>query len=439
MAFTDVMQFIKNKVTSMNEIMEQKRIAVERTRDIFMEASNTEPLEVVAYESALVAYINSLEDAMKVNADRLNQLMMNTDSEGNFRSTYEETSESIKHMVVESRESRTELLKEIRADMEKLQAEGQRRFSEATTAQEKYDAARVRSLEHIAECSRQQEVLWEQVEVLVAQMGEIGKTRASLVKEHQSITEKECQRRRYYDEFALAHKNHVNHLNTLKELSVYTLKMLEHVELFWEHMTTAVEAKNFEEGLYEMKQADQQQFTQLYGSFLESCSNLLGRRAARQLVVSRAVRVSESLLADPMEPDRERQKVAHSEGVSLLKSLQSECDVLAAQAERWHPLFESVVEQLENFNFEGVKDPQQLWTEHVSLVRAAVDEAAQADDAEMVAAESHIQELKRLATDHETQFKEIRKQSPARKRFTKESRSRRNLSGRTPRTPHNDK
>lgn len=434
MAFTDVMQFIKNKVNSMNELLGERQAAVDHAHRVFIQATDADPIDVVAYEAALVAYIDALEEAMKVNADRLNQLMMNTDSEGNFRSSYEETSELIKTTIVESRANRADLLKDIRSDLGKLQVEGQRRFVDATAAQESYDAFRVRSLHEIGECSSQQEALWGQVEALVARIGEIGKTRASLVKEHQSVTEKECQRRRYYDEFALAHKNHVNHLNTLKELSHYTMKVLEHMENFWEHMTTAVEAKNFEEGLHEMKQDDQERFVHLHGRFLESCSNLLGRRAARQLVVARSVRVCESLLADPLEPDREQQKTLYAEGASLLAQLEVECNTVAARAERWQPLYENVMEQMEVIPSSTISDPHTLWSEHVSVVQEAMREAAQADDAEVSAIQQKIDELQQRAALNESQFKDLRHQSPPRKKFVKESRSRR-LTGRTPRTP----
>lgn len=435
MAFTDVMQFIKNKVNSMNEVLATKQEAVENAQQVFLAASGADPLDVEAYEAGLVGYIDALEDAMKINADRLNQLMMNTDSEGNFRSTYEETSELIKTMIVETRESRTDLLKEIKTDLEKLQVEGSRRYNAAVVAQEAYDQARHQSILQIQDYSRQQELLWEQVEGLVAQMGDIGKKRAALVKEHQAVTEKECQRKRYYDEFALAHKNHIGHLNTLKELSTYTLKILDHMDLFWEHMTTAVEAKNFEEGLHEMKQDDQQRFLHLYCSFLDNCSNLLGRRAARQLVVSRSVRVSESLLADPQEPDRDKQRAAFSEGSLLLTKLQADCDALAARAERWQPLFENVLDQIETIPAVVSADPHIVWNERVAQAHEAVRSAALADDQEIASIQSGVSELQRVAADRELQFKEFRHQSPPRRKFIKESRSRRNLTGRTPRTP----
>lgn len=435
MAFTDVMQFIKNKVNSMAEVMKSKQDAVESSKHAFLEASGANPVDVVAYESSLVAYIDALEDAMKVNADRLNQLMMNTDSEGNFRSTYEETSELIKSMIVETRENRTDLLKEIKTDLEKLQVEGSRRYTAAVAAQEVYDTARAQSIVQIEEYSRQQEALWQQVEVLVAQMGDIGRKRAALVKEHQVVTERECQRKRYYDEFALAHKNHIGHLSTLKELSTYTLKVLDHIELFWEHMTTAVEAKNFEEGLHDMKQDDQERFVHLYCDFLKNCSNLLGRRAARQLVVSRSVRVSEALLADPQEPEREKQRAAYLEASSLLTKLQADCDGLAVRAERWQPLYDNVIDQIDTIPAVVSSDPHVVWNERVAQAHEAIRQAAQVDDDDIASIQGTIDGLQRAAADREVQFKEMRQTSPPRRKFIKESRSRRNLTGRTPRTP----
>lgn len=446
MAFTDVMQFIKTKVNSMAAAFEEKQHAAVSAQADYDAVASQSPVDVVAYEKALRGAIDAYEAAMKVNADRLNQLMMNSDSEGNFKSTYEATTDLVRNTVVEQRVLRTELLKDISHDSAKLGQDGERRFMESEAARAAYDEWRAKSLSEIESCSQQQDALWEQVEQLVARIGDIGKTRMQLVKAHQAQTEAEYQRRRHYDEYAATHKAHVAHLSTLKDLSAYTLKMLDHIELFYEHMTTAVEAKNFEEGLAEMKQADQSSFVQLYAQFVDRAAELLSRRNARRLLAARTSRVSESILnSEPHAPDRDHHKVVYSENNALCESIGQECEALAARVERWIPLCENVMEQLEIAAASDTEQSLSLahrafcledrWFRKVDEICAAVSETMTEEAAALSELQRDIEVQRQTAAEYEANFHEVRSKSPQRKRFVKESRARKNLTGRTPRTP----
>jgi hypothetical protein len=430
MAFTDVMQFIKAKVEGTNELLSLRVEAVEATRgavEALKKAQNTDDGEYIEQlEKAIQAHSKALGDVLKVSGDRLNQLMMNSESDGNFRSAFESCCETMRKVVTERRAEHTELSKAIEHDQREMRKEWNRRAQENEKAHQRYVSLRASAFEAIEEYAQQQDQLWRQVEELVSKIGDIGRERAAVVKRTQENIELEWQRRRTFEEYVAVHEAHTNHLSTLHELSSFTMKVLDQADLFYDHMTTAVEAKNFEEGLHDLKVMDQLNFVKFYEEFIVTNVDYLGRKNARRLTAGRTVRLSESILAqDPHDADADHHRQVIRENTDLIDSLAKECDSIASATEKWEPLFESVAEQLDQCGL-SFNDPRAnwsaLWERSVNETVNAALGASLEESAVIQEAQMNLEKNTFLAEAHEAAFRQKVQTSPPRRKPTREKR-----------------
>ena len=422
LAFTDVMQYIKAKVNGTNSAFTDKLAAVARAKEQCVEISHD--CDVTQYDSARGVYLAAVNEALKLNSDRLNQLMLNKESSGNFRSTYDTCSTALANIVKEQRDSRTFLVAEIQRDRVKLAEEGERQMSRDESFRQMYDWWNDQSHERIAHCSSRQDALWVEVEKLVASIGEIGRERGCLVKKHLELVEEEYQRRRVYDEFVAVHRTHTSNLEAIEELSRVALKLLDSMDSYYDHLTTAVEAKNFEEGLTEMKTSDQKTYVDLFVPMVRTVTDLLARRDGSLIIHKKALRLQEEFAADRSNPHRTASFEKKQELADTIRSLEHSCDDLIQLFEKWEPLYSVVQEQLQQAGVVEVSEDPLVEFDAVfnKIVDRAVDAAASnvasdvaAIDRDIASVHLHSELVQSAHLSHESR----RQNSPERRKVVR--------------------
>jgi hypothetical protein len=354
LAFTDVMQYIKMKVNGTNGAFAEKLDAVAAAKEM---CKSLDEVDVTSYDTARGRYLSAIDDALKLNSERLNQLMLNKESSGNFRSTYDTCNTALEAILKEQRDARTFLVSEIQRDRVKLAEEGERQSFRDESLRTMYEWWNQESHQRIGVCTAQQDVLWAEVEVLLRKIGDIGRERGRLVKRHLELVEEEYQRRRYHDELMHVHQTHTANMEAIEELSRVALKLLDSMDGYHEHLTTAVDAKNFEEGLTDMKLSDQRAFMNLFIPLVTTITDLLARRNGSLIIQKKSLRLQEELSNDRTNPTRAANQERKAELIGTVSALERSCDEMIRLFEKWEPLYGVVLEQLLASGVEPPEDP----------------------------------------------------------------------------------
>ncbi len=340
-AHTDVNRFVKEKLAASQPLLQAALQTVDELRIQFDEISaalaSRGDEAVEEYERILLSYIGALEKALQISKSRVVQVSMSSDKsndEENFRSAYERCNELVQSSFLKFRASIDDLTTKLASDKTALTQERTTRENTHTKCVQDFIDSCAAGDEKMAEFSRQQHQLWDEVAAKIQEIGSITAKRHQEVKRRLQAAETEHRRRRYHEEWIAVAEKHEAHLKMVEALSNESRKVLDSMEEFYEHVQVKVETKNFEEGLEPMRGPEYSNFLSLYKPYAIAVTTLLDKKDANIVVAESTIRLAQEQVTEGGLEKKKASAIRHNQS-HLIEALKSTTTQYFNKLEYW--------------------------------------------------------------------------------------------------------